>query len=202
MIEEMKRKLEDKLYSLSLDIAGRNDIDATYIAERLMAHLDNNLDFFNFAENWITSAKIKGIKNYCSMLNSLKSYIGKRELPFDCINYRFLKDYEDYLSNKPRAQSLYLGQIRHLFREAMKTYNTDSDTYLFSLLQYLPFSPLCACSHLSHTLLMPFLSNSQSYSNATLVSLCHNRFAQYRSSCGCSHLLQVSTSRTMCRMPL
>lgn len=130
MIEEMKRKLEDKLYSLSLDIAGRNDIDATYIAERLMAHLDNNLDFFNFAENWITSAKIKGIKNYCSMLNSLKSYIGKRELPFDCINYRFLKDYEDYLSNKPRAQSLYLGQIRHLFREAMKTYNTDFDTII------------------------------------------------------------------------
>ena len=69
--------------------------------------------------------QIRGLKNYSTMLNSLESYVGSRRLPFPHINYKFLKGYEDFLQGRPRAQSHYLGLIRHLYREAMRTYNTD-----------------------------------------------------------------------------
>lgn len=59
------------------------------------------------------------------MLNSLQQFLGRSVLSFKDITYKLLKEYENYLSDKPRAQSLYLGQIRHLYREAMRQYNDD-----------------------------------------------------------------------------
>ena len=59
------------------------------------------------------------------MLNTLEVYLGRRRLAFSAITYNTLKGFEEYLRDKPRAQSLYLGQMRHLYREAMRRYNTD-----------------------------------------------------------------------------
>lgn len=126
LIEEMRRKLEDRLFSLSLELVGQ-DVDAAFIVERLTSQRDNDIEFFAFAEDWIGKSSIKGIKNYSTMLNSLESYIGIRELPFSRINYKLLKGYEDFLVGKERAQSLYLGMIRHLYREAMRMYNNDHE---------------------------------------------------------------------------
>lgn len=125
IIEEMRRKLEDRLYALSLELVGQ-DVDATFIAERLVTHREG-LEFFAFAEEWLLRATIKGVKNYKSMLNALEKYVGSRVLPFALINYRFLQGFEEFLSGKERAQSLYLGMMRHLYREAMRTYNTDHE---------------------------------------------------------------------------
>lgn len=126
LIEEMRRKLEDRLFSLSLELVGQ-DVDAAFIVERLTSQRDNDIEFFAFAEDWIGKSSIKGMKNYSTMLNSLESYIGIRELPFSRINYKLLKGYEDFLVGKERAQSLYLGMIRHLYREAMRMYNNDHE---------------------------------------------------------------------------
>lgn len=123
LIEDMRRKLEDKLFLLSLELVGQ-DVDAAFIVERLIAHA-GDVDFFVFASDWIKHSQIRGIKNYSTMLNSLETYIGSRRLSFSHINYRFLKGYEDFLNGKERAKSLYLGMIRHLYREAMKVYNND-----------------------------------------------------------------------------
>lgn len=124
LLEDMRRKLEDRLFGLSLEIAA-GGLDAEAIAKMLVLRDDTELDFFVFADKWIGKAKIKGVQNYCSMLHSVEAYLGRRKLPFSSLNYTFLKGFEDYLSGKPRAQSLYLGEIRHLFREAMREYNDD-----------------------------------------------------------------------------
>lgn len=125
LIEKMRRELEDRLMSLSLELLGQN-VDAAYIVERITSH-KSGVEFFSFAEDWIEHTTIKGAKNYLTMLNSLEKYVGSRVLPFTLITYKFLKGYEDYLGDKQRAQSLYLGMMRHLYREAMRMYNNDHE---------------------------------------------------------------------------
>lgn len=126
LIEQFRRKLEDRLFSLSLELVGQN-VDAAYIVERLTSQPVGNIEFFAFAEEWMRQSQIKGLKNYATMLNSLETYIGNRRLLFSNITYIFLKGYEDFLNGKERAQSLYLGMMRHLYREAMRMYNNDNE---------------------------------------------------------------------------
>lgn len=126
LIEQFRRKLEDRLFSLSLELVGQ-DVNAAYIVEKLTSQHRKDIEFFSFAEDWISHSQIRGLKNYSTMLNSLESYIGVRNLPFSHINYRLLKGYEDFLNGKERAKSLYLGMMRHLYREAMRMYNTDHE---------------------------------------------------------------------------
>lgn len=124
LIESKRRELQDKLDALMLETIGQR-LDAGEIIKRITTAASDKLDFFIFADDWLKHTNIKGKKNYQSMLNSLESYLGQRKLPFTDITYKMLKQYEEFLSSKPRAQSLYLGQIRHLYREAARTYNTD-----------------------------------------------------------------------------
>ena len=51
----------------------------------------------------------------------------RRKLFFQEITVTFLKDFEAFLDDRPRAQSLYIRQMRHIFREAMLEYNTDDE---------------------------------------------------------------------------
>jgi len=129
MIEQKRRELQERLDALQLDALGGATMDATEIAERIVTK-EEVVDFFTFAEDWLRRNDVKGAKNYVTMLNSLESYLGKRRLPFKMITYKLLEDYEQHLKDKPRAQSLYLGLMRHLFREAMRRYNTDYETVI------------------------------------------------------------------------
>ncbi len=123
MLERMRRELQDKLFNLSLDIAGK-EVDASYIAERITSR-EENLDFFTFAEKWIEQSNVKGKKNYVTFLNNLERHLGVRKLPFTKVTFNMLTGYEVSLRNTPRAATLYLGAMRHLYREAMRQYNTD-----------------------------------------------------------------------------
>lgn len=123
IIEAKRRALQDKLDALSLDLIGQ-EVDASFIVERITA-TQGEIDFFTFTDEWLEHSSIKGAKNYATMLNTLEAYLGKRRLAFSSITYNTLKGFEEYLRDKPRAQSLYLGQMRHLYREAMRRYNTD-----------------------------------------------------------------------------
>lgn len=123
LIEKMRRELEDRMMAISLDLIGK-EVDATRLADMLTSKPDD-IEFFSFAEHWISHAGIKGAKNYVTMLNTLECYLGRRTLLFSEITYSKLKGFEESLRDRPRAQSLYLGQIRHLYREAMRQYNTD-----------------------------------------------------------------------------
>ena len=100
------------------------DVDIDWIFSHIIKESET-LDFFEYAEKWIERSTNKGKKNYSIMLNSLERFNQCRKLPFSLIDYSFLNRYKDYLDGHPRAQSLYLGNIRHLFNEAIKEYNTD-----------------------------------------------------------------------------
>lgn len=123
IIEAKRRALQDKLDALSLDLIGQ-EVDASFIVERITA-TQGEIDFFTFTDEWLDHASIKGAKNYATMLNTLEAYLGRRRMAFSTITYNTLKGFEEYLRDKQRAQSLYLGQMRHLYREAMRRYNTD-----------------------------------------------------------------------------
>lgn len=122
VIDDKINDIKDRLYDLEVDLMG-NDVDVDWI----MAHLskkEGSLDFFEFAEEWIEKSTNKGKHNYSIMLNSLERYNGCRKLPFSVIDYSFLDNYKRFLDGHPRAQSLYLGLMRHLFNEAIREYNT------------------------------------------------------------------------------
>lgn len=123
LIENKRRELQDRLDELSLELMGQ-DVDASYLYERMIS-VKKEIDFFAFSEDWIKHSSIKGKKNYDTLLNALESHLGRRKLPFSSITYSLLKGFEDHLKDKPRAQSLYLGLMRHLYREGMRKYNTD-----------------------------------------------------------------------------
>lgn len=125
---DVKRILDVKLNSLrgklySLDSDKYFNIDSLY--SQLTDRYDT-LDFFEYTEQWIEKSRNKGRGNYRVMLNSVKKFYKHDALPFCRIDYRFLNDYKDSLALHPRAQSLYLGCMRHIFNEAIKEYNTDS----------------------------------------------------------------------------
>lgn len=123
MIEEKRMELQSRLDALQLDLLGQQ-VDAGFIVQHLAKPKDS-LEFFAFAEDWTSTSDVKGAKNYRTMLNTLERYLKRRQLYFDEITYELLKGFELYMKSKPRAQSLYLGAIRHLYREAMRRYNTD-----------------------------------------------------------------------------
>ena len=137
LIEKMRRDLQDRLDGLSLELTGC-DMDASEIVRRITLSREGEvLDFFAFAEKWLSETTIKGKANYRCMLNSLSSYIGCRRLSFREITYKFLSGFEVFLKDKPRAQSLYIGQMRHLYRIALCEYgNVLSDTSGDPFLRY------------------------------------------------------------------
>ena len=133
-IDKMKKSMEEKLYRLSVDNAGMElDLDqiVTYITQK-----DGDLDFLAFASEWVADTSVKGKKNYVTMLNNLKAFIRSDRLPVSHITFEFLASYEKSMEGKPRAQSLYLGLFRHLFREAVRRYNTE----LVQPIKYDPFT--------------------------------------------------------------
>lgn len=125
LLEEKRRELQDRLDAINVEMMGR-DIDAAYIVSRLMTS-GGDIEFFKFAEEWLKTSKVKGEANYRCMLNTLEKFHGCRRLDFKGMTFDFLTRFEAYLEDRPRAQSLYLGEMRHLYREAMRRYNTDYD---------------------------------------------------------------------------
>ena len=129
-VEKLRLELETKISQMGIDVLGVN-MDAKRITSAIIKK-EEEVDFFAFAKNWLAHTNIKGKKNYQCMLNTFSSFLGKESLSFSDITYTLLKEFESHLHQKPRAQSLYLGELRHLFREAMLEYNTEENTAIKS----------------------------------------------------------------------
>ena len=129
-VEKLRLDLETKISQMGIDALGVN-VDAKRITSAIIKK-EEEVDFFAFAKNWLAHTNIKGKKNYQCMLNTFSSFLGKESLCFSDITYALLKEFESHLHQKPRAQSLYLGELRHLFREAMLEYNTEENTAIKS----------------------------------------------------------------------
>ena len=130
-VEKLRMELMYKMTSIAPEINYSVNMDAARIVSTLvMQEKTESLDFFTFAEDWISKNSLKSTKNYKCTLSALESYLGVRKLDFSQINYTLLKNFELYLSDRPRAKSMYLGYMRHLYREAMLEYNTDEATVI------------------------------------------------------------------------
>ena len=93
------------------------------------------MNFFDYANKWLAHSDIKGKKNYVCMLNDLARYNnGSRTLPFAYIDFSFLSGYSMSLKDRPRAQSLYLGELRHIYKQACLEYNTETEIVLSPML--------------------------------------------------------------------
>ena len=126
LIDDLVTEYKNRIYQLDLELTGAR-VDADYIYRRITTkQTKKEYDFFDFTEEWLSGQDSKK-KNYVTMLNSVERYLGQRKLPFADINYMFLKGYSDFMAEYPRAQSHYLGLIRHMHNLARKAYNTDGN---------------------------------------------------------------------------
>ena len=130
-VEKLKVEMLFKLNSIAPEINNSVNMDASTIASSIVTKKKTEtLDFFSFAEDWMSKNSLKSTKNYKCTLNALEAFLKRRVLDFSEINYALLKNFEIYLNDRPRAKSMYLGYLRHLYREAMLQYNTDEVTVI------------------------------------------------------------------------
>lgn len=124
-IEDTINTLKNRLYEIKIGL-GNKDADIEWIYSQLTGNV-KTLDFFEYTRKWIEKSSNKGKSNYSIMLNSLHRFLKCDMLSFSDINYNLLNNYKDYLTGHPRAQSLYLGCMRHIFNEAIREYNMDDN---------------------------------------------------------------------------
>lgn len=124
-IEDTINTLRNKLYEIETSL-GNKDADIEWIYSQLTGNV-KTLDFFEYTRKWVEKSNNKGKGNYSIMLNSLYRFLKSDTLSFSDINYNLLNNYKDYLTGHPRAQSLYLGCMRHIFNEAIREYNMDDN---------------------------------------------------------------------------
>ena len=138
--DEKYFSIEDTLADLTrkMNAILKDSLGLTLSADDLYAAMTRKgggdvraMNFFSFADDYLSKTEIKGKKNYVTMLNSLQRYnMGLRTLPFASVTFSFLQGYSLSLKDKPRAQSLYLGALRHIYKQACLMYNDDDNTHL------------------------------------------------------------------------
>ena len=110
IVEKLRLDLIDNMSNLAAGAMAGDPDDAHTITKKIIKKQEKKeLEFFAYAEDWVSRAKIKGAKNYLTMLNTLEKFLECRKLFFQEITVTFLKDFEAFLDDRPRAQSLYIG---------------------------------------------------------------------------------------------
>ena len=133
--DDLIRIYRDKVNKLNLEI---NSMDIDSVIDYLKSKDDKSgIDFIAFSRKWCAShTEIKGIRNYLTALNSLCTFFGRESILCSEITVQKLKEYEEYLSDKKRAQSLYPSAIVRLFMEARNYFN-DEDNNIIRIKQNL-----------------------------------------------------------------
>lgn len=133
--EDLIRVYRDKANKLNLEI---NSMDIDSVIDYLKSKDDKSgIDFIAFSRKWCAAhTEIKGIRNYLTALNSLCTFFGRESILCSEITVQKLKEYEEYLSDKKRAQSLYPSAIVRLFMEARNYFN-DEDNNIIRIKQNL-----------------------------------------------------------------
>ena len=127
-LSELKKKVNEVLR-----IFYGTPLSADDIAERVFRPSKNDIrmiNFFDFTEKWLEQSDIKTKFSYTSMMSSLQKFLGQRYLPLGDINVQLLTRYCNYLKGKRRAQTMYLGCIRRIYKVASLQYNTDDEIVL------------------------------------------------------------------------
>ena len=131
-VEDFISDIKKKLNQIMRENYGL-PITADYIVRKIFRPSTSdvrNKNFFDFADEWVESSKIKSINSYKVALNNLAAFLGVRYLAFAEINVEFLTRWSKSLSDMKRAQSMYLACFRHIYKQACLIYNDDDNTPL------------------------------------------------------------------------
>ena len=123
LIREYRKKID----GLFLEV---NDMDIDSIIEVMKSDKGNKseIDFVEFSHKWFDKhSELKGLKNYRSALNSFCMFMGRSVIYCSEITAKTMKSYEEFLSGKERAKSLYISKIVKLFNEAREYYNDEDN---------------------------------------------------------------------------
>ena len=123
LIKEYRKKIG----GLFLEV---NDMDIDSIVEVMKSDKGNKseIDFVEFSNKWFDKhIELKGLKNYRSALNSFCLFMGRSTIYCSEITVKTMKAYEEFLSGKERAKSLYISKIVKLFNEAKEYYNDEDN---------------------------------------------------------------------------
>lgn len=134
--EDLIREYRNRINGLFLEI-NRMDIDE--VVESLKRPKEDavGIDFTAFARKWILQHQnLKGWRNYQSAVNSFCMFFGREHILCSEVTVKKMKEYEEWLSDKPRAVSLYTSAILKLFNEARDYYN-DEDNDIIRIKQSL-----------------------------------------------------------------
>lgn len=107
-----------------------NAIDIDSIMEVLKSNKNDKsgIDFIAFSRKWCGQHQyVKGIRNYLSAINSFCTFFERDHVLCNEVTAKNMKRYEEWLSDKPRAQSLYTSAIVRLFNEARDYYNDEDN---------------------------------------------------------------------------
>lgn len=122
---ELIKTYRERISELNLEF---NDIDIDTIVSYLKQKKDKRgISFTDFANKWIYSSTIKGIKNYKTALNALYAFVGRDDILCEEINVKTMKAFENALKDRPRAQSLYPNCIKTIFNAAKEYYNDEDN---------------------------------------------------------------------------
>lgn len=124
--EDLIKVYRNKVSALNLEL---NDIDIDSVVDYIKRKDEKiGIDFISFSRKWCNShPEIKGIKNYHSAINSFCTFFGRESILCSEVTVQRMKEYENYLSDKKRAQSLYCNAILRLFSEAREYYNDEDN---------------------------------------------------------------------------
>ena len=134
--DELIREYRKKIDGLFLEVCDM-DIDAIVDVMKSNKGDQSDIDFISFARKWCEAhSGLKGIKNYLSAINSFCLFFGREQILCSEINVKTMKAFEEFLTNKRRAKSLYTSIIVRLFNEARDYYN-DEDNDIIRIKQSL-----------------------------------------------------------------
>ncbi len=123
--EVLIREYRHKADMLNLEL---NDMDINEVVDFITRKQENTgLNFTKYAEKWLDTAEIKGVKNYQSAINALKKYFNKDNILFSDITVNSMKAFEKSLADRPRAQSLYTNCIVKIFNDGRDYYNDEDN---------------------------------------------------------------------------
>lgn len=113
------RTYREKIAPLNLNLE-LNDMPIDDIVEYIKSGKKDNggIDFIGFSRKWCSShPELKDIKNYISAINSFCLFFEREHILCSEVTVKTMKAFEEFLSEKKRAQSLYTSKIVRLFNE-------------------------------------------------------------------------------------
>lgn len=151
-VEALLTAYQSKCNAMQIDL-NHYSLDYIFKLLKFEEQKEKPIDFISFSREWIVHAPMKRTDTYETTIRSVISFIGKDNLDVSEIKVSFLNKYTEYLKKRRdernhklsiagkripsnRTVSLYLGCIRHLFKEAQRKYNNTEDN-----LMLIPHSP-------------------------------------------------------------